>query len=244
MSGAGADDTEDSSGASASGVARALALVRHPAVRNAGFAVAAVLVAVLIVVAGWAVPPNNGVIATDRLGPEDGVAVTDYVAHAKTTLQGNDKDQRWALVSFTAGITAEQIPGFTSGVRVSEVVFHIYIPGVATPIVTVDVPAGDAAAVDSEKAAAYQVDSLTAYDDRSSAVKKVVTSRLRADCACVVGLVVRTPLDQLRNLAAHSGVRAVEALPADASTFAVAPLLPEQQDHVGPGTDGAPVPDN
>ncbi|MFI1918815.1 hypothetical protein [Nocardia sp. NPDC020380] len=217
---------------------------RLPAVRNVVFAVGAVLIVVLVLVAGWAVKPDNGVIATDRLGPEDGVAVTDYLAHAQTTLQGSDKDEHWALVSFTAGITAEQIPGFASGVRVSEVVFHTYIPGVATPIVTVDVPAGDAAAVASEKAAAYQVDSLTAYDDRSSAVKKVVTSRLRADCACVVGLVVRAPLDRLRNLAAHSGIRAVEALPADASTFAVAPLLPEQTDHVGPGTDGASVPDN
>jgi hypothetical protein len=69
-------------------------------------------------------------------------------------------------------------------------------------------------------------------------VTRVVASRLASGCACVVGVVVRGPVPQLRTVADDDRVRAVQVLPADAGArFTVAPLLPEQT--VG----GAPVPD-
>ena len=57
--------------------------------------------------------------------------------------------------------------------------------------------------------------------------------------ACVIGLVVRAPTAVLADIAATDGVRAVEALPADAvaGRFSVSPLLPEHVDVVLPGPD-------
>lgn len=221
-------------------------LWRHPAARPIGYLCAAVVLVVLLAVLGWAIPPRKAIVSTDRLGPQNGEAVAAYLERARNTLQGNDSEPHWALVSFTEGITADRIPEFTGGLRISEVNYHVAIDRVATPVTSIGVPAGDEVAVDSVKSAAAVVDSLVTYDDRTARVKQVVAARLRADCPCVVAVVVHGTLDRLRELAARNGVRAVEALPADASAgvFAVVPLLPEQTDTAGPLPDDGPIPEN
>lgn len=213
--------------------------------RRAGIATAVVLFAVLIVVLGWAIPPRAAIIATDRLGPEGGEPIAQYLTRAQKSLEGSDSGEHWALMSFSPGITADRIPEFTGGLRISQVEYHVSVDRVATPILAIGVPAGDAAAVSSIKAAAGQVETTPTFDDRSARVKKLVAARLNANCPCVVGVVLQGTLAQLRNLASHPGVRAVEALPADApaGVFAVSPLLPEQLDTASPTPDDAPVPE-
>ncbi|WP_433561950.1 hypothetical protein ACQP1O_31040 [Nocardia sp. CA-151230] len=214
--------------------------------RRTGIAAAAVLFAILIVVLGWAIPPRSAIISTDRLGPESGEPVIHYLDRAQKSLQGTDSDGHWALLSFTEGVTADRIPEFGGGLRISEIDYHVAVDRVATPIISIGVPAGDAVAVASVKSAAAQMESTPTYDDRSIRVKNLVVSRLGADCPCVVAIVLYGTLAQLRTLAAHPGVRAVEALPADASAavFAVSPLLPEQLESASPPLDDGPVPDN
>ncbi|MGV9415111.1 hypothetical protein ACWDOP_34865 [Nocardia sp. NPDC003693] len=193
---------------------------------------------------GVAVPPRAAVIATDRLGPENGEPVAEYLARASASLAGADTDRHWALLSFTAGITADRIPEYAGGLRISEVTYHVPLDRVRTPIVTVAVPAGDEAARASVKAAAYQVEYLSPLDARAVRVNAITASRLRANCACVVGLVVHGTLPELRALATRPGIRAVEALPADApaGVFALVPLLPESDLLAEPGPDDGVLP--
>ncbi|MFE3260808.1 hypothetical protein ACFXPS_32640 [Nocardia sp. NPDC059091] len=214
--------------------------------RRAGIAAAAALFAILIVALGWAIPPRSAIISTDRLGPESGEPVTHYLERAQKSLQGTDSEGHWALLSFTEGVTADRIPEFSGGLRISEIDYHVAVDRVATPIISIGVPAGDDVAVASVKSAAAQIESTPTYDDRSTRVKNLVASRLGADCPCVVAIVLHGTLAQLGTLAAHPGVRAVEALPADASAavFAVSPLLPEQLESASPPLDDGPVPDN
>lgn len=193
---------------------------------------------------GVAVPPRAAVIATDRLGPENGEPVAEYLARASASLAGADTDRHWGLLSFTAGITADRIPEYAGGLRISEVTYHVPLDRVRTPIVTVAVPAGDEAARASVKAAAYQVEYLSPLDARAVRVNAITASRLRANCACVVGLVVHGTLPELRALATRPGIRAVEALPADApaGVFALVPLLPESDLLAEPGPDDGVLP--
>ncbi|MEV5839234.1 hypothetical protein [Nocardia sp. NPDC052112] len=214
-------------------------------VRRIAIAVGAVGFVVLIVVLGVLNPPRPSGISTDRLGPERGEPVADYLARAKDSLSGTDTDEHWALVSFTEPLTPEQIPAHNGGLRIAAASHHVSIPRVHTPIVTVQLPAGDAVAVASADNAAWQLLAQHTADDRTNRVNALSVTRLRAGCACAVGLVVRGTLPQLRNLAAQNGIRAVQALPADAvaTGFAIVPLLPEYQDLALPGTDDGPVPD-
>ncbi|MBF6330134.1 hypothetical protein [Nocardia transvalensis] len=206
---------------------------------------AAAVLAVVIVVLGWAYPPRPSVVTTDRLGPETGEPVAQYLDRAKDSLTGTDSDEHWALVSFAVGIAPERIPDHAGGLRISQVLHHVPIDRVYTPVLAVPVPAGDAVAVASARAAANTLAAVHPVDERSARVAAVVSERLRAGCACTVGLVVRGRLDRLRELASHTGIRAVQALPADAAAgaFAIVPLLPEQTDIAAPGPDDGPVPD-
>ncbi|MRH90068.1 hypothetical protein GFY24_21935 [Nocardia sp. SYP-A9097] len=210
-----------------------------------GWSVAALLV-ILILVLGWAIPPRASMISTDRLGPENSEPVAEYLARAQDSLRGNDSAGHWALISFTAGISADHLPEYSGGLRISDAVYHVAIDRVATPVVDIPLPAGEAVAVASQRSAAAAVGAAHAYDDRGVRTNAVVAARLRANCPCLVGLVVYGTLAELRNIAAHPGVRAVEALPADASAavFAVAPLLPEHRDLADAGLNDGPVPDN
>ncbi|WP_330181981.1 hypothetical protein OHB26_37530 [Nocardia sp. NBC_01503] len=213
--------------------------------RVVGGAVAAALV-LLIPVLGWAIPPRAAIISTDRLGPENSEPVAAYLARAQDTLAGNDSAGHWALISFAEGISAERIPEYSGGLRISDAIYHVAIDRVATPVIDMPLPAGAAVAVASQRSAAAAVAATRAYDDRGIRTNAVVAARLAANCPCLVGLVVFGTLPELRDLAARPGVRAVEALPADASAavFARAPLLPEQRDLADAGRNDGPVPDN
>ncbi|WP_433521900.1 hypothetical protein ACQPZ2_32325 [Nocardia pseudovaccinii] len=213
--------------------------------RRIAIAVGAVGFVVLIVVLGVLNPPRPSGISTDRLGPERGEHVADYLARARDSLSGSDSDEHWALVSFTESLTPDQIPAHSGGLRIAAASHHVSIPRVNTPIVTVQLPAGNAVAVASADNAAWQLLAQHATDDRTNHINSVSAARLRAGCACTVGLVVRGGLPQLRNLATQDGIRAVQALPADAvaTSFAIVPLLPEYEGIALPGTDDGPVPD-
>ncbi|WP_280265419.1 hypothetical protein [Nocardia wallacei] len=240
--------------------------------RALGTVGAAIVFVALIVVLGWAIPPHPAVVTTDRLGPESGEAVADYLARARDSLGPGGSDspggdgsglpggggsglpgdggERWALVSFASGIAARDLPEHAGGLRISQVVYHVPIDRVFTPSITVPVPAGDAAAIASGHAAAGAMeyaatDPAHAGDARTARTAAVVAARLRADCPCAVGMIVRGSPTRLRDLSSHNNIRAIQALPPDAAAgaFAVVPLLPEQQETATPGPDDGPVPD-
>jgi len=208
-------------------------------------AITVVAFAVLIVVLGVLNPPRPSGISTDRLGPERGQPVADYVAQARDSLAGTDASEHWALVSFTEALTPDQIPAHSDGLRIAQAIHRVSIPRVHTPIVTVQTPAGDAVAVASADDAAWQLEAQRPADDRTNRITTLSMARLRAGCACTVGLVVRGSLPQLRTLATQNGIRAVQALPADAValSFAIVPLLPDYTDIAQSGPDDGPVPD-
>ncbi|MEU7145459.1 hypothetical protein ABZ942_38855 [Nocardia sp. NPDC046473] len=205
---------------------------------------AAVALVVFIVLLGVLNPPRKAGVFTDRLGPEQGERVADYLARAHDSLNGTDTDEHWALVSFAEPLVPEQIPPNSGGMRISQVLYQVPIPRVQTPLVAVPVPKGDEAAITSAESAAWLLP-RTAPDERTTRITALAAARLRSGCACTVGLVVRGPLDGLRNLASRNGIRAVQALPADAvaGRFGVVPLLPDQLDAVLPGPNDGPVPD-
>lgn len=217
---------------------------RHRA-RNLVLAAVAVAVAVTVVVLGITQPKPSAGVSTDRLGPLPGQQVTEYLAQAQDSLQGTDSDQHWALVSFEEPITPAQIPAHSGGLRIAGVIEYVAIDRVQTPVITVATPAGDEVAMRAAEDAANLLAAQPTRDDRTAAVARVVADRLRAGCACTVGLVVRGTLPDLRALADQPGIRAVQSLPADAvaGRFAVAPLLPGTTDVVSPTPDDGPVPD-
>ncbi|MFE7747112.1 hypothetical protein [Nocardia sp. NPDC057455] len=215
---------------------------RVPPWRGILLAAAVVALMALIYALGALRPPYRPAAATDRLGPDQGEQVADYLVRSRDSLNANGGDPRWALVSFTEPSAPGQIPAHSGGLRISQVLYRVPVPRVQTPLVNVPVPEGVAAAVASSRDAAWLLPRPA--DDRSARVIAYSAARLRGGCGCVVGLVVRGSSAQLRNLAGQTGIRAVQALPADAvaGSFAVVPLLPDYRDVVLPGPDDGPVP--
>lgn len=211
---------------------------------------ATVALAAVVVGLGVANPPQPGRVGTDALGPESGELVAEYLGRAAASLtdasaaDSADAGPRWALVSFDAPVTTSQLLAVAPDVRVSQVLFRVPVDRVQTPIVAVPVPANDVAVRRAPSVAAARLQAGAVGNDRGSRIAAYSASRLSADCACVVGATVRGSLDRLRALAAVPGVRAVEALPADAiaGAFSVNPLLPTQSTSVVPGPDDGPVP--
>ncbi|MET7772859.1 hypothetical protein [Nocardia sp. NPDC005366] len=211
---------------------------RPAAVRAALIVVGVIAAVAFMTVLGELNPPRPLGISTDRLGPERGQPVPDYLTRARDSLAGAEDGERWALVSFTEEIRPEQIPAHSGGLRIAQVLHRVPIADAQPPLVAVQVPAGDGVAVASADAAAWQLLAVLEQTDPAAVdarYRDVVTESargLRAGCACTVGLVVRGPLPRLRELAAADGVRAVEALPADAvaGQFAVSPLIPARRD--------------
>ncbi|MFC4602126.1 hypothetical protein [Rhodococcus kronopolitis] len=207
----------------------------------------------LVVALGAANPPTRTPVATDRLGPDSGEPVAEYLDRARASLADTDTDtaEHWALVSLTAELTdadayrlAVGAPGDpASRVRVSELLFRVPVERVQTPLVVVGV-AGPESAARAADVAAGRLQGSAGEWDRQARVDAVSAARLSADCACVVGMTVRGDPEALRALAATPGVRSVEALPADAvfGRFAVVPLLPGQAETVAPGPDDGDVP--
>lgn len=199
-------------------------------------AVAGVLV--LAFALGSANPLSPRGVGTDALGPDSGESAERYVARAAESLRGDDGNTgadaapRWALVSFVDAMTTADAADAAGGVRISQAQFWSPAAGPQSPIVTVSTGASeDPAAL---LAAARQAAAGQLREDTSAAVlegkRAIAVQELSGDCACVVSVLVRGTLDELRTIAAAPGVRAVEALPADArfGRFAVRTLLPGQ----------------
>ena len=217
-------------------------------------AVVAVVVGVAAVVGvGFANPVPTPPITTDTLGPDSGEAVPDYLDRARDSVASVDGPV-WALVSFTKALTVDevitstssvQVPGAeVSVVRVSRVMFRVPIELVQTPLMSVPVPDNDEAVRRSPGVAATRLVSLGGDTDRQQQVALASAKQLSAGCACAVGVLVRATPEGLEAIEHDSNVRAVEALPSDASPWlaAVRPLLPEYVDVVAPGPDDGPVP--
>ncbi|MFD4783546.1 hypothetical protein ACFWNH_21295 [Rhodococcus qingshengii] len=217
-------------------------------------AVVAVVVGVAAVVGvGFANPVPTPPITTDTLGPDSGEAVPDYLDRARDSVASVDGPV-WALVSFTKALTVDevitstssvQVPGAeVSGVRVSRVMFRVPIERVQTPLMSVPVPDNDESVRRSPGVAATRLVSLGGDTDRQQQVALASAKQLSAGCACAVGVLVRATPEGLEAIEHDSNVRAVEALPSDASPWlaAVRPLLPEYVDVVAPGPDDGPVP--
>lgn len=212
-------------------------------------ALVAVLAAGLFVAGLYVVGRLNPVpapaITGDVLGPDNGEQVTAYLDRADASLAGPG-GERWALVSLVEATTPNAVWALTQNVptSLSQSIFNVPIDRVQTP--TVAVPSGntEASFLASSAVAAESVLRRSTGTDRARAVGEVASARLRAGCACVVGVVVRAPLDRLRMLAEASQVRAVQALPADASAglFSVVPLLPTMTTVVAPAPDDGPIP--
>ncbi|MCQ4125820.1 hypothetical protein NOU13_15075 [Rhodococcus erythropolis] len=217
-------------------------------------AVVAVVVGVAAVVGvGFANPVPTPPITTDTLGPDSGEAVPDYLDRARDSVASVDGPV-WALVSFTKALTVDevitstssvQVPGAeVSDVRVSRVMFRVPIERVQTPLMSVPVPDNAEAVRRSPGVAATRLVSLGGDTDRQQQVALASAKQLSAGCACAVGVLVRATPEGLEAIEHDSNVRAVEALPSDASPWlaAVRPLLPEYVDVVAPGPDDGPVP--
>ncbi|GAB7518809.1 hypothetical protein [Rhodococcus sp. no. 34] len=217
-------------------------------------AVVAVVVGVAAMVGvGFANPVPTPPIRTDTLGPDSGEAVPDYLDRARDSVASVDGPV-WALVSFTKALTVDevitstssvQVPGAeVSGVRVSRVMFRVPIERVQTPLMSVPVPDNDESVRRSPGVAATRLVSLGGDTDRQQQVALASAKQLSAGCACAVGVLVRATPEGLEAIEHDSNVRAVEALPSDASPWlaAVRPLLPEYVDVVAPGPDDGPVP--
>lgn len=83
-----------------------------------------------------------------------------------------------------------------------------------------------------------------AGEGRAAAVASLTASRIGSGDPAIIGLLARGTGEQLRVVAEHPRVRAVEALPPDAvwGRFAIRPLLPQQAEVASPLPDTAPVP--
>ncbi|MBJ7479970.1 hypothetical protein DBV08_26690 [Rhodococcus sp. KBW08] len=219
-----------------------------------GLAPALAVVAVAAVVGvGFANPVPTPPIRTDTLGPDSGEAVPDYLVRARDSIAALDGPV-WALVSFTKALTVDEVITTTSSsqvssvrvpdVRVARVMYRVPIERVQTPLMSVPVPDNDEAVRRSPGVAATRLASLGGDTDRQQQVALASAKQLSAGCACAVGVLVRATPEGLDAIARESNVRAVEALPSDASPWlaAVRPLLPEYVDVVAPGPDDGPVP--
>ncbi|GGG05610.1 hypothetical protein GCM10007304_19690 [Rhodococcoides trifolii] len=206
-------------------------------------ALAVVILAVAVVVLGVTNPVRTARVGTDRLGPDTGQSVDDYVSYAQSTLTGDDGAEHWALVSLRSDSTTDGVAAVMGDTRVSQVFVHVAIDRVQTPVVVVSVSAHPVSLANAVRIAAEKVPS--AAGSRGEAVAAVTRSRMLADCACVAALLVRDSVPDLRELSAAPAVRAVEALPADAvyGSFSVTPLLPQTVDTSLVQPDDGAVPD-
>lgn len=219
--------------------------------RSAATAGCVLALVALVVVLGVLNPPRRAPVATDRLGPDSGEPVAQYLDRAAAGLAdletgtgtAESAAEHWALASLTTERTAPDAYRLAAGVRVSELLFRVPLDRVQTPLVVVGV-AGEQSAARAAAVAAGRMQGSAGEWDRQAQIDAVSAARLSADCACVVGLTVRGDPAALRALAATPGVRSVEALPADAvfGRFAVVPLLPGQTEMVAPGPDDGAVP--
>lgn len=208
-----------------------------------GVVVAALVIGALAVI-GHLNPVRQSIVSTDRLGPDSGEQVAEYLARAEESLRSEATEPRWGSVSFDRELTAEQVRTVADGVRISQVLVRVPLDRVQTPILTVGVPGSERSVLNSTARAASLAAASFGVGDRQAQIAAVSQRRLLDGCACVVTVVVRGTPAELTELAGRPDVRAVQALPPDAVSgkFAVEPLLPEYVDVVGPLPDDGLVP--
>ncbi|MFE4502415.1 hypothetical protein ACFRFQ_21400 [Rhodococcus sp. NPDC056743] len=211
--------------------------------RAVGSAVAGMAIVALVVGAGLMNPVPIPPVGTDALGPDTGERVSDYLERARETLD-TVEESAWALASFAAPMTADDVIAATPGVRVSEVLFRVSIDRVQTPLVVIAVPDNNEAIRRSPGAAATRLAAMSGVDERQKRVAEVSSLQLSQGCACAIGAVVHGSAQDLAALASTPPIRALEALPADGTPWraALRPLLPEYVDVVRVGPDDGPVP--
>lgn len=213
-----------------------------------------------------AVGPDSGEIVDDYLARAAASLVTDGGAGpdgggAAASNHDNDDDDetaapdpdapRWALVSAAAPWSVAQAEAVTRELpRVSGLYVQVPVEGVAMPVTgaTLAEPVAGEAGREGvlERALERVIDQLDegrATGDRGAATADLTVSRVRHGDPAIIGVVVRGTAEELREVAGRPGVRAVEALPADAvwGRFAVRPLLPQQTEVASPLPDSAPV---
>ncbi|MGH3550690.1 MAG: hypothetical protein ACRDQU_21740 [Pseudonocardiaceae bacterium] len=216
---------------------------------RARWAVLAILVAVFgvtVVVAGQRDEPVHS--GTQRLGPEAGEPVAGYLRRARASLPEGHSGPVWALVQLDGYLTPEPAAQLTRGVRLSRVILRVPLPRVQTALITLDLPGQRPVTELAEAMRSAAQDRVAASRapprGRPAAVAAVEAAQLRSGCACVLALLVFGDGEALRAVAGRPGVRAVHAAAPDTSLqdIAIAALLPEQVDLVGPVPDDGPVP--
>ena len=210
---------------------------------------ACVLVALAVAwYAGSRHPPSSATPAPGsvRLGPEAGEDVAAYLARVPATLP--DGERAPALVQFTSEATPADALAAVVGTTPLTAVFRVPLPRVQTALRFVALEPGvpAATALDSARVRAQRAAAAEALQaGRPGAVAAVEAASLdRADCRCVVALVVDSDRAGLGAVAGRPGVRAVEAAPPGTTQgeLALAPLLPEQTIRADPPPDDGPVP--
>ncbi|MFN2495628.1 MAG: hypothetical protein ABR608_06950 [Pseudonocardiaceae bacterium] len=219
--------------------------------RRARWAVLAVLVAVLgvaVVVAGRPGEPLP-VTGVQRLGPEAGEPVADYLRRAGASLPATDSGSVWALVQLEGYLKLGRAAELAQGVRLSRVVLRVPLPRVQTALITRDLPGQRPVAELTEalRSAARDRTAVATREvpgSRPAAIAAAEATRLHVGCACVLALLVFGDGEALHAVAARPGVRAVHAALPDTpiQDVAISPLLPEQVDAAGPVPDDGPVP--
>lgn len=227
-----------------------------------GVGVVIVLALVAILTALRTELPRDPGVMSDAVGPESGEPVADYVDRAAGTLtEAAGGAPRWALVSADRALTAPEAAETVADLpRVSALYVQVPLPGVAMPVsmVTLAEPvAGETSREPAFQRALSRLASTVpgghsegpaggdaAVVDRESAKATVSARRIRAGEPTIIGLVVRGSTTTLSATAQAPGVRAVEALPADAvwGRFAARPLLPQQRVAADPLPDHSPLP--
>ena len=212
----------------------------------AGVGVVIVLALVVILSALRTELPRNPGVMSDAVGPDSGELVDDYLARAASSLlaEGDaDPDApRWALVSAVAPWSVAEAEAVARELpRVSGM--YVQVP-VAGEYGREGVIERALERVTDELGTSPAPAPAPAPGDRGVATAALTVSRIRDGDPAIIGLVVRGTVEQLRAVAEHPRVRAVEALPADAvwGRFAVRPLLPQQTEVASPLPDSAPVP--
>ncbi|HEX8759355.1 MAG TPA: hypothetical protein VF734_05125 [Pseudonocardiaceae bacterium] len=215
------------------------------------WAVLAVLVAALgvaVVVAGRPGEPLP-VTGVQRLGPEAGEPVADYLRRAGASLPASESRSVWALVQLQGYLTPGRAAELAQGVRLSRVVLRVPLPRVQTALIIEDLPGQRPVAelIEAQRSAAQNRAAVAVRNvpgGRSAAVAAVEATQLRGGCACVLAFLVSGDGEALQTVAVRPGVRVVHAALPDTpiQDLAISPLLPEQVDTAGPVPDDGAVP--
>jgi hypothetical protein len=226
--------------------------------------VALVSATAVLLTAVWAAQRVPGTDLTEgdvvRVGVREGDSIPSYVASSRTELDllAETGGSPYALVSFKSYFETDGLRTVLDGATVSEVFARVASPELQTPMVRIpvrkvpdDVVAGmrlfaerkDREARDAEDRAARTANpSLERALLRAAKTADAEAVAYRGPCRCVYAAVVRAAPNDLKRLAARTGVRAVDPAPEvrrlDHAVFL--PPLPEQHDVVRPPVGPAP----